>query len=518
QEHLARYVKPLHNVILTRLLQQLSQVYSSIRIESVVKLTAFPAPYNYDAHTIEKFVINGSKTGEFAIRVNQKTHSLIFDQGVLSPVGGSSRLHSLPADTMRAQLSQFSNRLQIAISMIDPAVRKENEEARIAALRTAYENIQKDRDTAFYRRLLIQRKLEKKAEEEAEEEKMRQQRLVDAQVAEQNRLAEEEKRLAAERMLQQRKEIERAEAQKLAEKIANELREKNVKIKDDEIMDTNKLIELQVQQLEKERRELAQKTKALSKRLDHTERAYRKMELPKLAEDYENQQKREREIYAEKKKAILEASRLQYEQSMANKKRVARMMDDYRSYKAVLVKERDELYAQLQAEASDKIEAEKQALIAEHERQLEEERQEAERAQVAAEKAAAAKKAKEEAEHQRREAAAEQQKKLDEQARVQRQKEQEIDEKLARSAAAKEDPKAKVYRPPAWRSKHPGGPAAPPTATRASDAPAGPRAGDSAGGGAWRARGPGNPAAFSSARPSESGDAQRPGPPKIGSG
>ena len=48
--------------------------------------------------------------------------------------------------------------------------------------------------------------------------------------AERLRLEEETKRRETERMIQQRKDIEKAEAMKLAEKLAQELMDKNIKV------------------------------------------------------------------------------------------------------------------------------------------------------------------------------------------------------------------------------------------------------------------------------------------------
>lgn len=89
--YLSGYVKPLHSVVLTRLLKQLSQVYSTIKIESVVALAMFPAPYKYSSTDIEKFVMVGCKSGEFNIRIHHDTQTLNFETNS----EGSSALHSL---------------------------------------------------------------------------------------------------------------------------------------------------------------------------------------------------------------------------------------------------------------------------------------------------------------------------------------------------------------------------------------------------------------------------------------
>ncbi|KAJ3318694.1 eukaryotic translation initiation factor 3 subunit A [Boothiomyces sp. JEL0866] len=498
-EHLSRYVKPLHQVILTRLLQQLSQVYSTIKIETVVKLTAFPAPYNYDAHHIENFVMNGCKRGEFSIRINHQTKSLIFDSNILEASDSciESKLHSLPLDPMILQLQQFAIRLQQAVGVVNPTASEQIVSSRKSLFEIAAQNIDADRKEVLYRKSLIELKKQKKEEDLANQERLRQQKAIELQAAEAARLAELEKKFAAERLEQQRKEIERAEAQKLAEKIAGELREKNVKIKDDEILDTNKLMELQVQQLEKERRELAIKTKNILKKVDHTERASRLLEIPLLDADYKKQQVQDKEAYDVKVKTLQAAAVEKHRKNMEMKARVSKMLEDYTAHKETLVAARDEHYKILIADAEAKIAAAKAKRIAEHKEKLKKEEQEKEAARIAAEKAAAEKKAREEA-------AAERQRKLDEQARKQREREAEIEARLA-SQTQPAAPKVGAWKP-SRRAENTGSapPSAPAQAWRRSDnAPPPRKIPDPT---------PGRPNPFGSNRPpARDGENRRPG-------
>jgi translation initiation factor 3 subunit A len=75
---LEKYVKPLHNVVLTRLLNQLAQVYSSVSLDFVVKLASFPKPYDYDSFRIQKFILRGCQKREFHIRIDHFKKSLTF--------------------------------------------------------------------------------------------------------------------------------------------------------------------------------------------------------------------------------------------------------------------------------------------------------------------------------------------------------------------------------------------------------------------------------------------------------
>jgi translation initiation factor 3 subunit A len=54
-------------------------------------------------------------------------------------------------------------------------------------------------------------------------------------------------------------------------------------------MDTNKLVQMQVEQVEKEKKELAERLRVIHRRMDHVEMVYRREEAPLLSADYEQQ-------------------------------------------------------------------------------------------------------------------------------------------------------------------------------------------------------------------------------------
>ncbi|RAL59497.1 hypothetical protein DID88_006610 [Monilinia fructigena] len=61
-----KYVLPLQQVILTRLFQQLSQVYETVDLNFVENLAKFPEPFQVTRGTIEKFIMNASITDVFS--------------------------------------------------------------------------------------------------------------------------------------------------------------------------------------------------------------------------------------------------------------------------------------------------------------------------------------------------------------------------------------------------------------------------------------------------------------------
>jgi len=350
---LSKYVEPLHQVILTRVLQQLSQVYGTVKMDFIVGLLALPKPFNYDAQAVEKFIMIGCRKGELSIRIDHATQTVTFVSDPFSSTKGTvsegPSVSSLPSEQMRLQLVHLAKRLSAVLDVVDPPA------SPAALFKQAAKEMEAEREKVLERIRLIERKKEKREldaqrRDEALQQATVQRRRMEAE-AERTRIADEERRREADRITNQRKEIERAEAKKLAEKIAEDLRLKNSKIKLEELenLDTKKLMELQATTLEQEKRDFVSKLKATAKRFDHLERAFRKEEKQLLVEDYHNQKKKDLETHLALHKQAEVASKLQWEENVALKKTLAAILPDYNSLRAELEKK----YALARAEAAE---------------------------------------------------------------------------------------------------------------------------------------------------------------------
>ena len=118
-------------------------------------------------------------------------------------------------------------------------------------------------------------------------------------------------------------------------------------------------MELQVKQLEKEKKELNERLRIVGRRVDHIERAYRKEERPLLGKDYERQQANDRATFEAVQKARIEGSRLSHQQDLETKRRMARMMSDYLSRREVIAAKRGNEFTGRKEAAAKKIEEEK---------------------------------------------------------------------------------------------------------------------------------------------------------------
>jgi translation initiation factor 3 subunit A len=127
-----------------------------------------------------------------------------------------------------------------------------------------------------------------------------------------------------------------------------------------ETYDTEGLITIQVAQLEKEKKEISERLRIISKRIDHTERAYRKEEQPLLTEDYQNQQKTDREAFEAIQQARRDLARQTHQDDLETKTRLTRLLGDYHARREVLIAKRREEFTAKKAAAAKKIKEEKE--------------------------------------------------------------------------------------------------------------------------------------------------------------
>lgn len=345
-----KYVVPLQQVILTRLFQQLSQVYESVDLKFVQELAEFPEPYQITSSAIEKFIMNGCKKGDLSIRVDHASGVLTFDSDVFSSAkalhpgsgAGSSeneassvqRLQRTPAEIVRSQLTRLAKSLYVTCQYVDPQFNEARQQAKAAALARAAQGAEQEHQETLARRAIIEKKKElasdalhkKQKEEETRKRLLVQQR----QEAETLRLAEEHKERERKRLKDEQDRIRRENN----EKEINDLKAKGINIGDVDLddLDSNRLRLLRISQLEKEKNELNKNLRVTSKRIDHLERAFRKEEIKLLPEDYDRQRKQDLEEYERKKAETLKESKARHAEDVSLKHRLGRLLPVYEAF------------------------------------------------------------------------------------------------------------------------------------------------------------------------------------------
>lgn len=369
-----KYVLPLQQVILTRLFQQLSQVYESVELKFVQDLAQFPDPYQVNSSTIEKFIMNGCKKGDLAIRVDHATGVLTFDSDVFSsakalhPGSGAGsaesetssvqRLQSTPAEIVRSQLTRLAKCLYITCQYVDPSYNEARKQAKAAAFARAQAGAEQEHQEALARRAIIEKKkeaasdaLQKKQKEEETRKRIRAQQL---QAAENERLAEEQKDREKKRLKAEQDRIRQEELKKQLGDLKNV---KGIDVADMDLdeLDSNRLRAMKLAQLEKEKNELHERLRVTGKRIDHLERAFRKEEIKLLPKDYEAQRERDQEAYEASKKETLEASQLKHKENVALKHRLSRLVIVYEQFRDDVHERRHEEFEKRRKAASREL-------------------------------------------------------------------------------------------------------------------------------------------------------------------
>ncbi len=414
-----RYVQPLQQVILTRLFQQLSQVYESVELKFVYDLAQFPEPYQVTSGTIEKFIMNGCKKGDLAIRINHAVGVLTFDADVFSSaralhpgsVAGSAeneisvqKLQSTPSEIIRSQLTRLAKSLYLTCQYVDPTFGQARAEAKVKALERAKAGAEAEHIETLARKAVIEKKKEAAssalAQKEKEEAIQKRRRAQELQEAENKRLAFEHSERERRRIQAEQDRIRREELKKQLEDLKSGAKGLDVGEVDLNELDSNRLRAMKLAQLEKEKNELSERLRVTGKRIDHLERAFRREEIKHLPEDAAAQRERDLAAYEKHKEETLRDAKQKHEEEVALKHRLSRLVPAYEKFRDEVRERRHEEFESRRVAAERELKKQmdkrrrevrekKQRERKEHEARERAEREEEERVQREAEEKAA---------------------------------------------------------------------------------------------------------------------------------
>ena len=427
-EEMKKYVGPLQQVILTRLFQQLSQVYDSVEIKFVLDLAEFPDPFQVTSGTIEKFIMNGCKKGDLAIRIDHATGVLTFDSDVFSsakamhPGSGTGsaesekssvqRLQSTPAEIVRSQLTRLAKALYITCQYVDTSFNEERQRAKQTALLRTKEGAEQEHLDTLARREIIQRKKEAAssalAQKEKEEATRKRIRAQQVQEAETQRLAEEQREREKRRQQAEQARVQREEIEKQLKELRQGTKV-DIEIPTDiSELDSARIRALKLAALEKEKNQLGEQLRIAGKRIDHLERAYRREEVKHLTRDYERQMVLDEEAYEKAMAEELKEAEQKHKEDVALKHRLSRLVPTYQRFIADVREQRRSEFDKRKKAAEKELQAKIAARVKEvkeqraRERKAREEQERLEREAEAKARAEEEAKAREEEERRQR--------------------------------------------------------------------------------------------------------------------
>lgn len=442
-----KYVVPLQQVILTRLFQQLSQVYESVELKFVYELAQFPDPFQITPAMIEKFIMNGCKKGDLAIRVDHISGVLTFDSDVFSSskamhagsaagsaeseIGSVQRLQHTPAEIARFQLARLAKTLHVTCMYVDPSYNEARVQAKQTAQARALAGAAQEHEETLARRVIIDKKkeaatdaLNRKQREEETRKRIRTQQL---QEAEKQRLADEQRERELKRVKDEQDRIRAEELKKQLEELKTGVKGLDISEFDTEELDANRLRAIKLAHLEKEKNELNDRVRTTAKRIDHLERALRREEAKHVPADYEAQKKQDLELYEAQKAETLKEAKQKHAEALALKHRLARLVPQFSSFRKELSEKRHEEFEKRRKAAEREFEAKKKQRVKEVQERRRREKQERE-------------------EEERRRKEEEERAAREEEERVAR--EEERRRALAEEKAKREEERALVYHHP----------------------------------------------------------------------
>nr|KAF6322249.1 eukaryotic translation initiation factor 3 subunit A [Pipistrellus kuhlii] len=382
EPELQQYVPQLQNNTILRLLQQVAQIYQSIEFSRLTSLVPF-----VDAFQLERAIVDAARHCDLQVRIDHTSRTLSFGSDLNyatredAPLG--PYLQSMPSEQIRNQLTAMSSVLAKALEVIKPAhILQEKEEQHQLAVTAYLKNSRKEHQRILARRQTIEERKERleslNIQREKEELEQREAELQKVRKAEEERLRQEAKEREKERILQEHEQIKKKTVRERLEQIKKtELGAKafkDIDIEDLEELDPDFIMAKQVEQLEKEKKELQERLKNQEKKIDYFERAKRLEEIPLIKSAYEEQRIKDMDLWEQQEEERITTMQLEREKALEHKNRMSRMVEDRDLFEMRLKAARQSVYEEKLKQFEERLAEERHNRLEERKRQRKEER------------------------------------------------------------------------------------------------------------------------------------------------
>eukprot|EP00056_Hartaetosiga_gracilis_P012749 m.203992 g.203992 ORF g.203992 m.203992 type:complete len:980 (+) comp13738_c2_seq1:63-3002(+) len=372
REHFEKYISAFHYVVIMRLLKQLSQVYTTLRTEKLVKLIPFCSQSE-----IEKHIINAVKDQALYVRLCHKTKSITFLNPTLKTNGDvGPQLKNLTAEQRTGHLACIARRLRAVSAMVNPAyanaegnlrltiatkdiVTRINHEQRRLRQRPKQneartEKLERERDEVDQEALEKQRQEEEAEKERIKHEKERaKQKLVET---EQKTVASEKDRVLVEERinLYLAKDVGKALFEHLTKSEIAKLK----------VEDVDKMM---VEAMKKEQEKKSAAIRSKETRLDNMERAKREIEIPLLETKFKQEFEKRVKYTQEKHVKDVETGKKRHARALKLREKLRNIVQQKERFVEKLMERRKEEHVQ-----AEKLFKEKRAVYVEYEKQQKE--------------------------------------------------------------------------------------------------------------------------------------------------
>ncbi|KAJ8672185.1 hypothetical protein QAD02_003444 [Eretmocerus hayati] len=347
--------------------EMVSQVYQTIQSVRLLELAKFVPKFH-----LERLLVDCVRYNDMQIRIDHGKQCIHF--GVdLSEAQREDHpdgpiLQAMPSEQVRCQLVNMAVVLHQADNIINPLKKKqERETVRTSMVSFYHETKNKEHQRILGRHKIIEERKEYiehmnfvREEEEMRrlEELQRQQILVEKKRLEQEREEREKKRQLSELQMIRDKAL-KEKMLKLAltspgQKVLKKLDEDDIKK-----LDADQIAIREVEELQKERKEMQQKLKSQEKKIDYLERAKRLEEIPLLEKAMEEKLELAKLRWEQQELERIEAAAEERHQAVVTRERLLRIDRDADKFLTKLLAERRSIFLEKLKDYDSKLDEEK---------------------------------------------------------------------------------------------------------------------------------------------------------------
>lgn len=403
--YFAQYSSQIRDVILRKLFVETSMKYETITIDELFKLATLPEPMSLGPWEIEKTLLQAAMDDYVSFTIDQTNNTIKFvrdpfeqflvasaatateepeqeepKEDEVELVEGDEKepktMENEEGETVaepevivtrnsyiRNKLSQLSTALHENENYNEISYLERVRLARESLISQTKASIERAKEAAEERAKRSQEHRQRRLQESEarfeQDAELRQRRMLEEKAAMEAKLAEEAHRRLIEKKKRELAALKEAEALKAIEEInANG----NVYIDPAEAknLDLKELRSILVNQLSKDKAELEERVNYSVKKLDHTERALRKTELPILQKEADTLKEADMVKYKAMTEKIIEAANSEHEAMLADYERVSHVCDEVKQLRDRLFQARAEEYQAVQGAKREAFEKAKQ--------------------------------------------------------------------------------------------------------------------------------------------------------------
>ncbi|XP_052101491.1 eukaryotic translation initiation factor 3 subunit A-like [Mytilus californianus] len=381
-DDLNQYLNSLEEIVITRVLKQVSQVYQTIEFSRLAALVPFSSKFR-----LERLIVETALTLELQVRIDHRSKSLSFGTDLMvaqkEDVPEGPYIQSMPSEQIRNQLTSMSRCLHKAMTLIQPEDRQSiRDELRVKIANSYRMTAKKDHVNVLQRRHIIEERKEQlehmndqREREEMEQQEEQKKKAYDAEMA---RLEREAKERERQRKVEEHKEMQKKHAQERIEQLRKtELGAKVLQNLDEDdfaTLDIEDIMAKQVEQLEKEKKELNERLKSQEKKIDFFARAKRLEEIPLLKKQYDSDRQELKGFWEQQEEERIEKVKKERENALQQRDRLSRMKKDRDEFVNMLRGKRKEQFKQKVKEFDLKMSEERKKRLADRKEKRKEDR------------------------------------------------------------------------------------------------------------------------------------------------